>query len=254
MADTSAKEKTLDVAIIGGGIAGLTLALGLSSRNVNVRIYERGHSFREIGAGIGFTPNAEWAMRVLDPRIHAAFKRVAAQNANDWFRWVNGYSQNGAEDGVDGIHEDLIYKMYLGERGFEGCHRADFLDELVKMMPEGGVEFSKNLHSIDDRGDGEKLRLNFRDGSSEEADAGIEGPDSFPSQKCQSRLTFQTLPSHRLRWHQISRPPARPRRRQTSILPQIHAQIRLPRPHPHGTSPSRFGRRKDPNSPHAPRS
>ncbi len=172
MVGIMAEEKAIEIAIIGGGIAGVTLALGLLSRNINVRVYERGRSFREIGAGIGFTPNSEWAMRVLDPRIHAAFKKVAARNATDWFQWVNGYSHNSA-DGND-VHEELIYKMYLGERGFEGCHRADFLDELVKMMPEGKVEFNKNLESIVDRGDAEKLLLTFRDGSSEEADAGIE--------------------------------------------------------------------------------
>ncbi|KAK4697080.1 salicylate hydroxylase, partial [Lecanoromycetidae sp. Uapishka_2] len=195
MAIIIAEEKSIEVAIIGGGIAGVTLALGLRSRNIKVCIYERGRSFREIGAGIGFTPNAEWAMRVLDPRIHAAFKRVAAQNATDWFHWVDGCS-GGGMDGDD-VHEELIHKMYLGERGFEGCHRADFLDELVKMMPEGMVGFSKNLDSVVDRGDGEKLLLKFRDGSSEEADAvigcdgirsrvrelilGEDNPASYPS-------------------------------------------------------------------------
>ena len=173
MGDAVAEEKALEIAIIGSGIAGVTLALGLLSRNINVRIYERGHSLREIGAGIGFTPNSEWAMRVLDPRIHAAFKKVAAQNANDWFRWVNGYSQNSI-DGSDDAHDELIYRMHLGKRGFEGCHRADFLDELVKMMPEGKLEFKKNLHSITDRGENEKLLIRFHDGSSAEADAGIE--------------------------------------------------------------------------------
>ncbi|KAA6409141.1 MAG: salicylate 1-monooxygenase [Lasallia pustulata] len=170
MAGMMAEEKALEIAIVGGGITGMTLALGLLSRNINVQVYERGSSFREIGAGIGFTPNSEWAMRVLDPRIHAAFKRVAVQNATDWFQWVNGYGPDSADRND---HEELVYKMYLGERGFEGCHRADFLDELVQMMPEGKVEFNKNLDSIVDRGDYKKLLLTFRDGSSEEADAVI---------------------------------------------------------------------------------
>ena len=166
-----AEQSDVEIAIIGGGIAGVTLALGLLSRNIKVRIYERGQSFREIGAGIGFTPNAEWAMKVLDPRIHAAFKRVAVQNATDWFLWVDGYNNKSADP--SDVDEQLIYKMYLGERGFEGCHRADFLDELVKLMPEGKVEFNKNLDTIVDQGDGEKLTLKFRDGSTETADAVI---------------------------------------------------------------------------------
>jgi len=168
----------VEVAVIGGGIAGVTLALGLLSRNINVRIYERGHSFREIGAGIGFTPNAEWAMKVLDPRIHGAFKRVASRNATDWFQWVDGYNHNTSDP--NDVDEALIHKMYLGERGFEGCHRADFLEELVKMMPEAKVEFNKYLHSITDRDDGQKLVLNFRDGSTETTDA-VVGCDGIRS-------------------------------------------------------------------------
>ncbi len=171
MGDNMMDEGDVEVAIVGGGIAGVTLALGLLSRNIKVQIYERGHSFREIGAGIGFTPNAEWAMKVLDERIHTAFKKVAAQNATDWFLWVDGYNHDSADP--NDVDEKLIYKMYLGERGFEGCHRADFLDELVKLMPEGTVKFNQSLDSIVDKDDGEKLLLKFRNGSSETADAVI---------------------------------------------------------------------------------
>ena len=111
-------------------------------------------------------------MRVLDPRIHAAFKAVAVRNATDDFLWVDGYTSNGTD--LEDVRETLIYKMYLGERGFEGCHRADLLDELVKMIPEGKVKFNKNLESVVDRGDGEQLLLKFRDGALETADAGIK--------------------------------------------------------------------------------
>ena len=155
---------SLNVAIVGGGIAGLTLALGLLSRGIKTTIYERGRSFREIGAGIGFTPNAEWAMKVLDPRIHAAFKQVTVQNGTDWFIWMDGGSE---EDGA------VIHKMYLGERGFEGCQRADFLDELVKSMPGGTVQFSKNLAGIVDEDELGKVELKFTDGSSAAADVGM---------------------------------------------------------------------------------
>ena len=164
------EESPVEVAIIGGGIAGVTLALGLISRSINVRIYERGRSFREIGAGIGFTSNAEWAMKVCDPRIHAAFKHVAVQNASDWFTWVDGGYINDS-DPTD-VAEPLVHKMYLGERGFEGCHRAMFLDELVKLMPDGMVEFEKNLDIIEEKDDDGKLRIKFLDGTIAEADVG----------------------------------------------------------------------------------
>lgn len=156
-------QNGLDVAIIGGGIAGLTLALGLLNHGIKTTIYERGRNFREIGAGIGFTPNAEWAMKVLDPRIHAAFKRVTVQNGTDWFVWMDGANEDGK----------IIHKMYLGERGFEGCQRADFLDELVKNMPDETVKFSKNLAGIVDGNELRKVELQFSDGTSETADVGM---------------------------------------------------------------------------------
>lgn len=164
------QEESLDIAIIGGGIAGLTLAQGLLTRKINVRIYERAHSFREIGAGIGFTPNAERAMKVVDPRIHVAFKTVATPNTSDWFQWVDGYNEVG--DDARQSEEKLLWNLYLGERGFEGCNRADFLDELVKSTPAGTVEFQKYLDKIVDKGDAEKLLLTFRDGTTAAADAG----------------------------------------------------------------------------------
>lgn len=36
------------IAIVGGGICGVTLALGLLARGVDVRIYEKAKSFGEI--------------------------------------------------------------------------------------------------------------------------------------------------------------------------------------------------------------
>ncbi|OJZ83170.1 hypothetical protein ASPFODRAFT_35725 [Aspergillus luchuensis CBS 106.47] len=116
---------TIGVAIIGAGFKGVTLALGLMSRGIPVRVYERARASHEIGAGIGFNLNAEWAMKVVDPRIHAAFKRVAMPNASDWFQWVDRFNEPGTDPRE--TEEQLLFKIYLGERGFEGCHRAQFL-------------------------------------------------------------------------------------------------------------------------------
>jgi salicylate hydroxylase len=166
-------DKPINVAIIGGGITGLTLALGLQKRNIDFHIYERAQTLREIGAGIGFTPNAERAMLALDPRVHQAFKSVASQNASDWFQWVDGFS--GVNGDKDIIENDPLFKMYLGERGFEGCHRAHFLKELVDRLPENSVTYGAYLESIVDQGDHEGIQLKFQDGTTAETDLGIQG-------------------------------------------------------------------------------
>lgn len=115
-----ADDDNLNVAIIGGGIVGLALAVGLLQRNIKFTIYERAQSFREIGAGIGFTPNAERAMVALNPSVHAAFRKVAAQNDEDYFYYLDGYSFE--EDNPE--HEKTMLKLYLGERGFEVQNNA----------------------------------------------------------------------------------------------------------------------------------
>lgn len=153
-------KSSLDVAIVGGGITGMTLALGLLRRNLHPTIYERARGFQEIGAGIGFTANAERALKELDPRTHDHFRAVATRNQDDWFRYV------------DGATEQLVCKMYLGERGFEACRRSDFQKGLVDLLPSGCVRFGKNLVEVRDDENGGKVELRFEDGSIERADVG----------------------------------------------------------------------------------
>jgi salicylate hydroxylase len=156
----------LEIAIIGGGIAGVTAALGIFSKSVSVKVYERASGFREIGAGIGLSPNAERAMILLDPRIHAVFKSLATRNSEDWFQYVDGFNKS-----PNGDDEEELFKVYLGERGFEGCRRTNFLNELAKMIPKGCVEFNKHLVDISEpREENGKVALYFADGFKSRAD------------------------------------------------------------------------------------
>lgn len=154
------EESSLEVAIVGGGITGMALALGLLRRRISPTIYERARGFLEIGAGIGFTANAERAMMELDPRIHESFRAVATLNNDDWFRYV------------DGASEKLICEMYLGERGFEACRRSDFQMGLAEFLPEGCVKFGKHLLEVEDDSAQERVAMRFEDGSVERADIG----------------------------------------------------------------------------------
>ena len=57
------KEPTVIVA--GGGIGGLSAALGLANKGCNVTVLEQADRFGEIGAGIQIGPNAFHAMDYL---------------------------------------------------------------------------------------------------------------------------------------------------------------------------------------------
>ena len=164
----SSKESQFNVAIIGGGIVGLSLALGLLQHNIEFKVYERASHFGEIGAGIGFTPNAERAMKQLDPRLLDAFRKVAAKNSEDFFNYMDG--SRWQEENPE--HEDTILRLYLGERGFEGCRRSDFLEEIKQHIPSEVVEFDREVVDVVQRGDDRKLLIVFCDGTSAEADIG----------------------------------------------------------------------------------
>jgi 2-polyprenyl-6-methoxyphenol hydroxylase-like FAD-dependent oxidoreductase len=161
-------ESHFEVAIVGGGITGLALAIGLLHRNIKFTIYERAHSFREVGAGIAFTPNAERAMIALNPALHAAYRNVAAQNDEDYFYYVDGYHFNEENPS----HEETILKLYLGKRGFEGCRRPDLMAEMVKLILPENVQLEKDLVSVSEKDDSERVQLSFKDGSTATADIG----------------------------------------------------------------------------------
>lgn len=64
----------MDVAIIGGGIGGLTAAIALRGRGVEAHVYEAAEAWRPIGAGIMMPPNAMqvFAKLGLAERVRAA--------------------------------------------------------------------------------------------------------------------------------------------------------------------------------------
>ena len=160
------------VAIIGGGITGINLALGLQARGVRFTLYERADGFREIGAGIGFSPNAERAMAQLDPAILAAYKRVANPNSEDYFQWVDGYA-TGA----------MLYRLHVGKDGFQGCRRSDVLEAWAELLRDGQVDvrFGKQVDTISDEEDGDgPVVIRFTDGTEATADA-VVGCDGIRS-------------------------------------------------------------------------
>ena len=55
----------MDIAIVGGGVGGLTLALALHQRGVACRVYESAPAVRELGVGITLLPHAMREMAAL---------------------------------------------------------------------------------------------------------------------------------------------------------------------------------------------
>ncbi|EME77310.1 uncharacterized protein MYCFIDRAFT_72425 [Pseudocercospora fijiensis CIRAD86] len=173
MAQTS---KKFEVAIIGGGISGLTLGIALHHRGIPTRIYEQAPEFAEIGAGVSFRENAIQAMEHCHPGIFEAFEKVRVSNLwpskkTVWFDYHDGYHDKSSS-------ETFAFSIRT-KLGQAGVHRAHFLNELVGLFPAERSHFGKRLEGLEREEDG-RWRLRFVDGSSAVADAVI-GCDGIKS-------------------------------------------------------------------------
>lgn len=169
----SSQHHQLRVAIVGGGIVGVAAALGLLRRNMTVRLYEQAGNFREIGAGVAFTTNAQTCMALLSPDILAAMKAVSTKNESPYYTYVDGYRRGPDQtDDDDDLSETLLYRLHAGTTGFDACHRAHFLDEMVKHIPDDVVQFRKRFDTYVYDEEHEEYTLRFEDGSTATADVG----------------------------------------------------------------------------------
>ncbi|KAI1407531.1 FAD/NAD(P)-binding domain-containing protein [Hypoxylon sp. FL1857] len=166
---SSARNNSIHVAIIGGGITGVILALALQKRGVDFTLHERAPAFTEIGAGIGFSPNAERALKVIDPEVYRVYKQVAPPSyAEEYFQWVDGCRTN-----------EVAARLLIGVDAFQGGRRSDFVDAWSKLISENNVKFNKEAVSIVHKEDG-RVSIQFKDGTVEEADVVI-GCDGIKS-------------------------------------------------------------------------
>lgn len=169
-------EPAYELAIVGGGIVGVTLAAGLVHRNIKVKLFEQARNFSEIGAGIGFTANTVRCMQQINPAIVEALRGGGAVHAstdskdpNAYFRYLDGYLQLDANDTS---YQQPLYQLDAGPRGWETVRRDLFLMELVKKLPEDTFQLKTKLEHLEQAGPEGKVILKFVDGSTYSADAG----------------------------------------------------------------------------------
>lgn len=188
MAIPNSIRKTFTIAIVGGGIGGLALAIGLRHHGISVQIYEACPTFAEIGAGIAFGPNAISAMSLLDPAIRDAFRRLATKNGFDEEEdtWINFRSGFGEPTEIAKVQTCDHEKT-----GLSSVHRARFLDELASLIPKDIAHFGKRLESFESEASG-MLTLVFEDGTTAEADA-LVGADGVRSRVRQLLLGKESV-------------------------------------------------------------
>jgi salicylate hydroxylase len=188
---TFENHPTLPIAIVGGGLCGLALAIGLVKHGVAVRIFEAAAAFSEVGAGVAFGINSITALKLIDPRLLEGYKRHATFNADPardstfyTMRWgTNQRKEDGHVAGDFAWHLDDIWHPERAQEigvGTRSCiHRTRLLEELVALLPAGITMFSKTFESAEELDDG-TIKLHFADGTTADVSA-LLGCDGIKS-------------------------------------------------------------------------
>lgn len=178
-------QKPFNIAIIGGGLAGVALAIALIKHNIPTHIYEAAPNFAEIGLGVSNGPNAVRALGLIDPRLRTAYDKCATYNAspelaNTWLTFRYGMdARNGSGRKAGDV---ITYPEWPEKDGIKcrsSMHQAAFLGEMVKLIPEGATSFGKTLVGIEELSE-EGVKLSFADGTDATAIA-VVGCDGVKS-------------------------------------------------------------------------
>jgi salicylate hydroxylase len=91
-----------NVAIVGGGIGGLTAALALARRGIDVDVYEQAPELRELGAGVQISANGTRVLHALG--LKAALEKVQVLPAGKAIRlWNTGQSWKLFDLGLESV-------------------------------------------------------------------------------------------------------------------------------------------------------
>lgn len=160
----------LPIAIIGGGLAGICLSIGLIKYGIPHKIYESAKGFGEVGYGVAMAPNAQAALKAINPRLAECLERCVTRNSypdkkGNWLTFRHAMA--------DKFGENILEISATGktEQGFGSVHRAKFLSEVLKSIPELTAEFGKHLVNLEELED--SVRLEFADGTVDYASAVI---------------------------------------------------------------------------------
>jgi len=163
-------RKDWKIAVVGAGIGGLTLALALRQRGIEIDLYEQTSELREVGAAVALSANAT---RFYDRiGLRSKFDEVCFAISTLIYR-------DGRDGRVIGKHSgEPSYEKQFGAC-YWGIHRADLQAILSQAVGMERIHLGKRLSDIQDKGD--EIVLSFEDGSTAQADLviGADGARSL---------------------------------------------------------------------------
>ncbi len=145
----------MKVAIAGGGVGGLTLALALVQRDVDVSVYEQAAEFGQVGADVNLTPNSTRALDGLSSQVGEKLREIGAKPKRRLSRrWDSG------EITSDLPMSDAAEQKYGAPQ--LTVHRAGLLDSLRSLLPESVLRLGHRLDRFENLDD--HVRLHFSSG------------------------------------------------------------------------------------------
>jgi salicylate hydroxylase len=159
----------LRIAVIGGGIGGLTAALSLRQAGFTVDVYEQAPELTQIGGGINMGPNAVRILRRLG--LAAGLDREGVRPlSTHQRRWQDGRTLQRAP--LNPLCEELYGAPHIT------IHRADLLDVIASGFPAEHIHLGHRLTGPEDKGGG--IEAWFENGARITADI-LVGADGINS-------------------------------------------------------------------------
>lgn len=146
------------IAIVGGGIGGLTLAIAMQKKGFNVVVYEQAPSLKPLGAGLVISANAINAFAEIGIRDQIL-------SAGSELKKISIKDQRGKT--LTQIASARITEKYRIANSV-AIHRADLHNVLLQHVKDDTIQLGKGC--VDFIQSEKAVKLNFQDGSSTEAD------------------------------------------------------------------------------------
>ena len=169
-------SEELKVAIVGGGIGGLTAALALRARGLSVTVFEQANELREIGAGVTIFPNAMLLLHRID--LADEIEKIGCPITGQEMRTSAGELINTSTTPSTSVQSYNV-------------HRAELLKLLAEGQPEGTLHLGHRLSGAREMDD--RVILSFSNGVTVKTDVAI-GADGIHS-TLQREIGLKAIPS-----------------------------------------------------------